>query len=92
MAIIEALPEKEAELLSWLQELYTIMHNKGYSRDMLHRDSTRPDRFLHLRYWSSPEMRAEAQTDPEVHRFWQRLPELCNIPIVYESMEQVFKS
>lgn len=92
MAILEALPDKEQELLLWLQELYTMMHAKGYSRDTLHRDGTRPDRFLHLRYWTSPATRAEAQIDPEVHRYWQRLPELCTIPVVYETMEQVFES
>ena len=51
-----------------------------------------PDRFLHLRYWTSPEMRAEAHADPDVHRYWLKLPELCTIPIVYESLEKVFES
>ena len=92
MAVLEALPDKEEELLAMLRELYTMMHAKGYCRDSLHRDASRPDRFLHLRHWTSPEMRSEAQIDPEVHRYWQKLPELCNIPIVYENMEKVFES
>ena len=92
MAILEALPGKEEELLSTLRELYTLMNSKGYSRDALHRDSARPDRFLHLRHWTSPEMLAEAQADPEVHRYWLKLPELCTIPTVYESLEKVFES
>ncbi len=92
MAILEALPGKEDELLSILRELYTLMQAKGYSRDTLHRDAGRPDRFLHLRYWNSPEMRSEAQADPEVHRYWQLLPELCTIPTVYESLEKMFES
>ena len=92
VAVLEALPGKETELLAMLRELYTMMNAKGYCRDTLHRDSARPDRFVHLRYWTSPEMRAEAQADPEVHRYWQRLPELCTVPIVYESLESVFES
>jgi quinol monooxygenase YgiN len=92
MAVLEALPGKEEELLSLLRELYTMMHAKGYCQDTLHRDAARPDRFLHLRLWTSAEMRSEAQADPEVHRYWQLLPELCTIPIVYESLEKVFES
>ncbi len=92
MAVLEALPGKEEELLSTLRELYTLMNAKGYCRDSLHRDSAQPDRFLHLRHWKSPEMRAEAQVDPEVHRYWLKLPELCTIPTVYESLEKVFES
>ena len=92
MAILEALPGKEEELLRTLRELYTLMHAKGYCRDALHRDSDQPDRFLHVRHWTSPEMRAEAQADPEVHHHWLKLPELCTIPTVYESLEQVFES
>ena len=92
MAVLEALPGKEEELLGMLRELYTLMHAKGYCRDSLNRDSDRPDRFLHIRQWTSPKMRAEAQADPEVHRHWLKLPELCTIPIVYESLEKVFES
>lgn len=92
MAILEAFPGKETELLELLRELYTMMHAKGYCRDSLHRDAARPDRFVHVRYWVSPQMIAEAQADPEVHRYWLKLPEVCTIPIVYENMEKVFES
>ncbi len=92
MAILEALPGKEDDLLNLLRELYTLMHAKGYCRDALHRDAMRPDRFLHLRYWTSTETRSEAQADPEIHRYWQQLPDLCTIPIVYENLEKVFES
>jgi quinol monooxygenase YgiN len=92
MALIEALPGKEDELLSTLRELYALMRAKGYCRDVLHRDTSRPDRFLHLRYWTSAEMRSEAQSDPEVHRYWLKLPELCTITVVYESLEKVFET
>lgn len=92
MAILEALPGHEEELLKTLRELYSMMNAKGYCRDSLHRDSARPERFLHLRRWTSAEMRSEAQADPEVHRYWQMLPQLCSIPLVYESLEKVFES
>jgi quinol monooxygenase YgiN len=92
LAVLEALPGKEDELLRLLRELYTMMHAKGYCRDTLHRDAARPERLLHLRRWTSETMRGEAQTDPEVHRYWQMLPDLCTIPIVYESLEKVFES
>lgn len=59
MAILEALPGKQEELLATLRELYTMMHSKGYCRDSLHCDSSRPDRFLHLRRWTSPRCAAK---------------------------------
>ena len=92
LAVLEALPGKENELLLMLRELYTMMHTKGYCHDTLHRDTSRSDRFLHLRYWASPEKRAEAQADPDVHRYWLKLPELCVVTTVYESLEKVFES
>lgn len=92
VAALESLPGKENELLGTLRELYTLMHEKGYSRDSLYRDAARPDRFVHVRCWTSAEMRAEAQADPEVHRYWQKLPELCTITVLHEKMEKVFDS
>ncbi len=92
VAILEALPGKEDELLALLREFYTMMLTKGYSSDWLYRDSDRADRFVHVRRWKSGELRSEAQHDPDVHRYWQQLPELCVIPTVYENLETVFES
>ena len=92
VAILEALPGKEEELLSMLRELYSMMHAKGYCRDWLYRHGSRPDRFFHLRRSKSSELLAEAQIDPDVHRYWQRLPDLCTIPTVYEDLETLFES
>jgi antibiotic biosynthesis monooxygenase len=92
MAAIEALPSREDELLATLRELYNLMDAKGYSRDALYRDTTRPDRFLHLRYWNSAQMRSEAQADPDVHRYWLKLPELCIVTVLYESLEKLFET
>ena len=92
VAILEALPGKGEELLTMLREFYAMMKSKGYSSDFLVRDSDRPDRFIHLRRWKSEELRGEAQIDPDVHRYWQQLPSLCNIPTVYENLETMFES
>lgn len=92
VAAIEALPDREEELLRTLRELYTLMQAKGYSRDSLHRDTARQDRFLHLRYWTSAQMRSEAQADPDVHRYWLKLPELCIVTVLYETLEKVFEN
>jgi quinol monooxygenase YgiN len=92
VAVIEVLPGKEEELIAMLRELYSMMRDKGYSRDILRRDSARRDRFVHTRFWKSEQTRAEAQHDPEVHRYWLRLPELCTIPVIYESLETVFET
>ena len=92
LAILEALPGKADALSAKLREFYTMMRAKGYSRDVLYRDASNPDRFVHVRAWTSSEMRAEAQIDPEVHRYWLTLPELCNIPVIHESLEKVFES
>ncbi len=92
VAAVESLPTKDDELLKTLRELYTLMHAKGYCHDSLYRDATRPDRFLHVRCWTSAEMRAEAQSDPEVHRYWLKLPELCSVTVLHEAMEKAFES
>ena len=92
VAVLEALPGKEEELVAMLREFYAMMHGKGYCTDVLYRDGDRKDRLFHLRRWSSAEHRAEAQIDPDVHRYWQRLPELCTIPTVYENLETLFES
>ena len=92
VAILEALPGKEEELLTMLRELYAMMHTKGYCSDLLYRDTDRPDRLIHVRRWKSEELRGEAQHDPDVHRYWQQLPELCVIPTVYENLETMFES
>lgn len=92
LAVMEALPGKEEELLSMLRELYTMLYSKNYCRDSLHRDTSRPDRFVHLRRWTSAQSRAEAQADPDVHRYWLKLPELCIMAAVYETLETVFET
>lgn len=92
VAVLEALPGKEADLLATLREFYTMMHAKGYCTDGLYREHDRPDRLFHVRRWKSAGHIVEAQSDPDVHRYWQKLPELCTIPTVYENLETLFES
>jgi quinol monooxygenase YgiN len=89
LAILEPLPGKEDELIALLRELYALLFHKGYSHDILYKDPKRPGSLVHLRYWASQETRDEAQQDPEVHKYWLRLPELCDIKTVYEELETV---
>jgi quinol monooxygenase YgiN len=92
VAILEAIHGKEDELITTLCEFYAMMRDKGYSTDVLYRDGDHPDRFIHIRNWKSAGTRSEAQSDPDVHRYWQKLPELCTIPTVYEDLESLFES
>ena len=92
VAVLEALPGKQEELQNTLREFYVLMHAKGYSRDALYRDAARPEHFLHVRCWTSAEMRTEAQADPAVHHYWQLLAELCTVSIVHETLEKVFET
>lgn len=89
MAIYVAREGKEVELLAVVREFYAMMARKGYSRDLLYRDSKNTRRFIHLRYWRGEESRAEAHEDPEVHRFWQRMGLLCDMESVTERMDEL---
>lgn len=88
-AILEPHPGKEDELVEMLRELYELMFRKGYSRDTLYRDPNRPGQLLHVRHWISKELRDDAQQDPEVHKYWLRLPELCKLTVVHEELEKI---
>lgn len=89
LAILEPLPGKEDELVEMLSELYALLFRKGYSRDSLYRNPKRPGSLVHLRHWTSAFTRDEAQQDPEVHKFWLRLPELCTLTTVQEELDTV---
>lgn len=91
LAILEPFPGKEDELVELLRELYAMLFRKGYSRDTLYRDTKRPGALVHLRHWTSKETRDEAQQDPEVHKYWLRLPELCKLTTIHEELELLVK-
>ena len=88
LAVIKVHDGKEQELLEVLHDFYALLRTMNYSRDTLYRDAG-SGRFLNLRYWSSEEARDAAHEDPNVHRFWRRLAEICEIEHVYEKLEQV---
>ena len=89
LAILEPVAGKEEECVRFLEEFYKLLRSKGYSRDLLYRDAKHEKRLLNFRYWASEEMRREAQHDPDVHRFWQGLAEVCTITSIYETLEKI---
>ncbi len=89
MAIFVAREGKEEELLAVVRNFYGMLQRKGYSRDLLYRDSKNRRRFIHLRYWKSAEARDSAHEDPEVHRFWQQMGLLCDMESVTQGMEEM---
>ncbi len=92
MAILDAHPGREQDVIELLKEFYSAIHRKGYSNDLLYRDGRQPSRFIHLRIWSSDTARFDAQQDPEVHRYWVRLAEICTITTIYEELQPVFST
>ncbi len=96
LAVLEPHVGREDDCLSLLREFYDLLKAKGYSQDLLFRDvkneSSTQERFVHMRIWKSRETREEAMQDPEVHRYWQKLPEVCTITTVYENLERLYTS
>jgi quinol monooxygenase YgiN len=92
LAVLEPHAGKETETLALLREFYSMMHRKGYSRDVLYRDSKHPGLLLHTRLWKSEAMRDEAHNDPEVHRYWRSMADLCEVIRAYETLEELFST
>jgi hypothetical protein len=87
VAVWEPIPEKEADSLTTIRELFAILAAKGYSRDLLYRD--RESHYVLLRYWKSEAARRTAQEDPDVLRCWARLGNEISIVKVYETLTEV---
>ncbi len=96
LAVLEPHVGHDEECLTLLREFYDLLKSKGYSQDLLLRDAkpagSAQERFVHLRIWASRATRDDAMQDPEVHRYWQKLPELCTITVVYENLEELYSS
>jgi hypothetical protein len=96
LVLLEPHVGKEEECLNLLRELYDCLKSKGYSSDILFRDTKQDPsgkvKFVHMRIWTSAEMRNEAMQDPDVHKFWIRLPEVCTLTTIYESLEELYSS
>jgi hypothetical protein len=89
IAYVRPAEGNERQTLDILSELYTLLRNKNYCRDLLYRDAKDHRRLINLRYWRSEEARQEAHEDPEVHRLWQRLSEVANVEGVIEKLELI---
>jgi hypothetical protein len=92
MAVLKAHPGMELELVALLREFYSMMYTKQYSRDILYRDSKQSDVYVHVRIWLSNEAREAAVHDPDVHRYWMKMPELGAITTIYEQLEPIFST
>lgn len=96
LALLDPHVGKEEECLTLLRQLYDCLKAKNYSSDILFRDSKQDSsgkvKFVHLRVWTSHEMRNEAMQDPDVHKFWMRLPEVCTLTTIYENLEELYSS
>ncbi len=94
LAILEPHLGKSEECAAVLQQLYDLLKKKGYSSDLLFREVKQEgqERWVHLRIWNSLEARTEAMQDPEVHRFWIQLPDVCKITTIFEHLEEMYSS
>jgi hypothetical protein len=75
-----------------LTEFYSMMYAKAYSRDMLFKDLKQPETYVHVRIWFSPTAREAAMHDPDVHRYWLRLPEIGAVTEIWEELEPIFST
>lgn len=73
IAVFKVKKGKEEECLSVCRRFYGYLRQKGYSRDVIYRDSAEPDIYFDIRMWTSKEAANSAHQDPEVHNFWARL-------------------
>jgi len=89
IAVLEPLEGEEPALLAVLHELYSLLERKGYSRDTLLRSRKEPVYFINVRCWASEQARLEAHEDPDLHRCWARLGQLCRIPRVHEILDDI---
>jgi hypothetical protein len=87
VAVLEPYEGQEEQVLAVIQDLYALMEAKAYSRNVLLRSRNEPVYYINIRYWASEQARLEAHEDPEVHRCWARLGQLCNIPRAHEMMD-----
>ena len=89
VAVFDVIPGHEQECLALLRELHGVLRRKGYSRDLLYHDPKSRSRYINVRVWNSEQQQREAAEDPEIHRYWVRLPEVLEMRAVYERLESV---
>ncbi len=89
VAVFDLVPGREQDCLALLRDFYRVLREKGYSDNLLFRDPKSARRYINVRFWRSEQKQKDAAEDPEVHRFWLRLPELLEMHAVYERLETV---
>jgi|tagenome__1003787_1003787.scaffolds.fasta_scaffold20295449_2 hypothetical protein len=89
IAIIRPFEGREEELLTVLRKLYVELDQKGYSRDELFREDAFSPRYFNFRYWKSAIARSQAYEDSDIHQYWQRLSEICEVEKIYEQLHEV---
>lgn len=89
LAFIEPIAGSEAECESRLKEVGALVGRKQYGRDVLYRDAQTGHSLVLTRYWRNAETRRNAQEDPEMHRLWRELSEVCRVTKVYEQLTEV---
>ena len=89
IAFIEPIIGRETECQSQLKQVGEIIARKQYGRDVLYRDSQDPHLLVLTRYWHDAETRRHAHEDPEMHRVWRELSEVCRVTKVYEQLNEV---
>ncbi len=89
IAVIRPFEGREAEVLELLRNFYKLLSGKNYSRDILYRESAFSPRLFNFRYWKSKDARQQAYEDSDVHQYWQRLSEICEVEKIYEELNEV---
>ena len=89
IAVVRPEAGHEEEVMRVLRDLYAVMTQKNYSRNVLYRDAKDPSRLVNLRHWTSEDARTRAQEDPDVHRYWSRLGQVAKVEQVVERLDEV---
>jgi hypothetical protein len=92
VAIIEPFEGAEHQFVETVEELYSVMIRKNYSRDELFKSRKEPHHYIHVRHWTSLQARDEALEDPDVHHIWARMGHLCRMVHVYQAMDSIYDS
>ena len=89
IAIMRPFEGRETEVLNILRDLYATLSQKGYARDQLFREAAFSPRYFNFRYWKSAELRRQAYEDSDIHQYWQRLSEICEVEKIYEELNEI---
>lgn len=89
LAFIEPIAGREAECEVGLRQIGALIERKQYGCDVLYRDGQDQHSLVLTRYWRNAEIRRQAHEDPEMHRLWRELAEVCRVTKVYEQLTEI---